>query len=127
MNTGKKAKNRGKKVEKGSGAMRKKVTFFGGRLCKTGGITPTVRASNPFKNIAYLCIIMIKKFNIVASHISYGATQESPSYEMGISKYAQMRKDRMKEQKIEMMSEAYKRAERSEDAMEMLMPIVKRG
>ncbi len=43
------------------------------------------------------------------------------------SKYAQMRKDRMKEQKIEMMSEAYKRAERSEDAMEMLMPIVKRG
>jgi hypothetical protein len=33
----------------------------------------------------------------------------------------------MKEQKIEMMSEAYKRAERSEDAMEMLMPIVKRG
>jgi hypothetical protein len=46
---------------------------------------------------------------------------------MGISKYAQMRKDRMKEQKIEMMSEAYKRAERSEDAMEMLMPIVKRG
>jgi hypothetical protein len=25
------------------------------------------------------------------------------------------------------MSEAYKRAERSEDAMEMLMPIVKRG
>ena len=118
--------------------MRKKVTFSMGRARKSGGITPTMRVSNisctpiistsnPFKNIAYLCPIMIKKFNIVASHISYGATQESPSYEMGISKYAQMRKDRMKEQKIEMMSEAYKRAERSEDAMEMLMPIVKRG
>jgi hypothetical protein len=48
---------------------------------------------------------------------------------MGISKYAQMRKDRMKEQKIEMMSEAYKRAERSEDENEMgiIMPIIKRG
>ena len=113
-----------------------------GRARKSGGITPTLRVSSislyphmfcflPLRvavgNIAYLCPIMIKKFNIVASHISYGATQESPSYEMGISKYAQMRKDRMKEQKIEMMSEAYRRAERSEDAMEMLMPIVKRG
>lgn len=118
--------------------MRKKVTFGGDPVRKSGGITPTVRlsdiyctptisTSNLFKNIAYICSVMIKKFNIVASHISYGATQESPSYEMGISKYAQMRKDRMKEQKIEMMSEAYKRAERSEDAMEMLMPIVKRG
>ena len=107
--------------------MQKKVTFGGDRARKSGGITPTLRVSNPFKNIPYICSVMIKKFNIVASHISYGATQESPSYEMGISKYAQMRKDRMKEQKIEMMSEAYKRAERSEDAMEMLMPIVKRG
>ena len=107
--------------------MRKKVTFGGDPVRKSVGITPTIIISNPFNNIPYLCSIMIKKFNIVASHISYGATQESPSYEMGISKYAQMRKDRMKEQKIEMMSEAYKRAERSEDAMEMLMPIVKRG
>ena len=81
------------------------------------------------ENIPYICSIMIKKFNIVSSHISYGNTQESPSYEMGISKYAQMRKDRMKEQKIEMMSEAYKRAERSEDENEMgiIMPIIKRG
>ena len=71
----------------------------------------------------------MKKFNIVASHVSYGITQESPSYEMGISKYAQMRKDRMKQQKIEMMSEAYKRAERSEMENEMgiIMPIIKRG
>ena len=107
--------------------MRKKVTFGGDPVRKSVGITPTIIISNLFKNIAYICSIMIKKFNIVASHISYGATQESPSYEMGISKYAQMRKDRMKEQKIEMMSEAYRRAERSEDAMEMLMPIVKRG
>jgi hypothetical protein len=127
MNLWKKGKKRGKKGEKGRGAMQKKVTFSMGRARKSGGITPTLRVSNPFKNIAYICSVMIKKFNIVASHISYGATQESPSYEMGISKYAQMRKDRMKEQKIEMMSEAYKRAERSEDAMEMLMPIVKRG
>lgn len=46
--------------------------------------------------------------------------QESPSYEMGISKYAKQRKDRMKEQKIEMMAEAYKRAEKSEDEMEIV-------
>lgn len=71
----------------------------------------------------------MKKFNIIASHVSYGAMQESPSYEMGISKYAQMRKDRMKEQKIEMMSEAYKRAEQSEveNELGMIMPIIKRG
>ena len=109
--------------------MQKISVSVGGRLRKSGGITPTVRVSSPSKNIAYICSIMIKKFNIVSSHISYGNTQESPSYEMGISKYAQMRKDRMKEQKIEMMSEAYKRAERSEDENEMsiIMPIIKRG
>lgn len=120
--------------------MQKISVSVGGRLRKSGGITPTLRLSNnslyphseiiyPSKNIAYICSIMIKKFNIVSSHISYGNTQESPSYEMGISKYAQMRKDRMKEQKIEMMSEAYKRAERSEDENEMsiIMPIIKRG
>ena len=113
--------------------MQKISVSVGGRLRKSGGITPTLRVSNnslyPSKNIAYICSIMIKKFNILSSHISYGNTQESPSYEMGISKYAQMRKDRMKEQKIEMMSEAYKRAERSEDENEMgiIMPIIKRG
>lgn len=109
--------------------MQKISVSVGGRLRKSGGITPTVIVSSPSKNIAYICSIMIKKFNIVSSHISYGNTQESPSYEMGISKYAQMRKDRMKEQKIEMMSEAYKRAERSEDENEMgiIMPIIKRG
>jgi len=53
--------------------------------------------------------------------VSYGAMQESPSYEMGISKYAKQRKDRMKEQKIEMMAEAYKRAEKSEDEMEIVV------
>ncbi len=63
----------------------------------------------------------MEKFKIVASHVSYGAMQESPSYEMGISKYAKQRKDRMKEQKIEMMAEAYKRAEKSEDAMEIVI------
>jgi hypothetical protein len=40
---------------------------------------------------------------------------------MGISKYAKQRKDRMKEQKIEMMAEAYKRAEKSEDEMEIVV------
>jgi hypothetical protein len=67
----------------------------------------------------------MEKFKIVGSHVSYGTMQESPSYEMGISKYAQMRKDRMKEQKIEMMAEAYKRAEKSENENEVeivLMP-----
>ncbi len=63
----------------------------------------------------------MEKFKIVASHVSYGAMQESPSYEMGISKYAKQRKDRMKEQKIEMMAEAYKRAEKSEDEMEIVI------
>jgi hypothetical protein len=63
----------------------------------------------------------MEKFKIVASHVSYGAMQESPSYEMGISKYAKQRKDRMKEQKIEMMAEAYKRAEKSEDEMEIVV------
>ena len=71
---------------------------------------------------------MIKKFNIVSSHISYGNTQESPSYEMGISKYAKMRQDRMREKKIEMMTEAYKRAESSEMENEigMIMPFVRK-
>jgi hypothetical protein len=63
----------------------------------------------------------MEKFKIVASHVSYGAMQESTSYEMGISKYAKQRKDRMKEQKIEMMAEAYKRAEKSEDEMEIVV------
>ncbi len=63
----------------------------------------------------------MEKFKIVASHVSYGTMQESPSYEMGISKYAKQRKDRMKEQKIEMMAEAYKRAEKSEDEMEIVI------
>jgi hypothetical protein len=54
--------------------------------------------------------------------------QESPSYEMGISKYAKMRQDRMKNQKIEMMTEAYKRAEASEMENEigMIMPFVRK-
>jgi len=47
----KKGKNRGKKGEKGRGAMQKKVTFGGDRVRKSGGITPTLRVSNPFKNI----------------------------------------------------------------------------
>jgi hypothetical protein len=67
---------------------------------------------------------MIKKFNIIASHVSSGAMQESPSYEMGISKYAKMRQDRMKNQKIEMMTEAYKKAEENE--IGMIMPFVRK-
>lgn len=71
---------------------------------------------------------MIKKFNIIASHMSDGAMQENPSYEMGITKYARMRQDRIKDQKIAMMTEAYKRAEASEMENEigMIMPFVKR-
>ena len=42
----KKGKNRGKKGEKGRGAMQKKVTFGGDRVRKSGGITPTVRVSS---------------------------------------------------------------------------------
>ena len=46
INLWKKGKNRGKKGEKGRGAMRKKVTFGGDRARKSGGITPTISTSN---------------------------------------------------------------------------------
>lgn len=126
---GQKGKKSGEKKGKGEGGYTKNFGFRGGPATQIGGYNPHSEIIYPSENIAYICSIMIKKFNIVSSHISYGNTQESPSYEMGISKYAQMRKDRMKEQKIEMMSEAYKRAERSEDENEMsiIMPIIKRG
>ena len=78
------------------------------------------------RNIPYLCHIMIKKFNIIASHISSGSMQEAPSYEMGISKYARMRQEMLANKKINMMAEAYRKAEESESEMGMIMPMVKR-
>lgn len=68
---------------------------------------------------------MIKKFDIIASHVSYGAMQDSPSYEMGISKFAKMRQEMKKEKKIEMMADAYRRAESKESEIEIIMPMRK--
>ena len=78
------------------------------------------------KYFDYICHIMIKKFNIIASHISSGSMQEAPSYEMGISKYARMRQEMLANKKINMMAEAYRKAEESEPEMGMIMPMVKR-
>jgi hypothetical protein len=124
----KRAKNGGKKGEKGGGAVRKILTFGTGVAAVLWGITQPLHISHVVISIPYLCIIMIKKFNIIASHMSDGAMQENPSYEMGITKYARMRQDRIKDQKIAMMTEAYKRAEASEMENEigMIMPFVKR-
>lgn len=69
---------------------------------------------------------MIKKFKVIASHMSSGAMQESPSYEMGISKYARMRQDMLQNKKINMMAEAYRKAEDTEPSLGMIMPFVKR-
>ena len=69
---------------------------------------------------------MMKKFNIIASHVSNGSMQEAPSYEMGISKYARMRQEMKQEKKINMMAEAYRKAEESEPSLGMIMPMVKR-
>lgn len=77
-------------------------------------------------NIPYICHIMMKKFNIIASHISNGSMQEAPSYEMGISKYARMRQEMKQEKKINMMAEAYRKAEESEPSLGMIMPMIKR-
>lgn len=78
------------------------------------------------QNLAYICCIMMKKFNIIASHISSGSMQEAPSYEMGISKYARMRQEMLANKKINMMAEAYRKAEESEPSLGMIMPMVKR-
>jgi hypothetical protein len=78
------------------------------------------------KYFDYICHIMIKKFNIIASHISSGSMQEAPSYEMGISKYARMRQEMLANKKINMMADAYRKAEESEPEMGMIMPMVKR-
>jgi hypothetical protein len=78
------------------------------------------------ENIPYLCHIMIKKFNIIASHLSSGSMQEAPSYEMGISKYARMRQEMLANKKINMMADAYRKAEESEPSLGMIMPMVKR-
>ena len=69
---------------------------------------------------------MMKKFNIIASHVSNGSMQEAPSYEMGISKYARMRQEMKQNKKINMMAEAYRKAEESEPIIGMIMPMVKR-
>ena len=78
------------------------------------------------RNIPYICNIMMKKFNIIASHLSSGSMQEAPSYEMGISKYARMRQEMLANKKINMMADAYRKAEESEPSLGMIMPIVKR-
>jgi hypothetical protein len=78
------------------------------------------------ENIPYLCDIMIKKFNIIASHLSSGSMQEAPSYEMGISKYARMRQEMLANKKINMMADAYRKAEESEPSLGMIMPMVKK-
>lgn len=102
------------------------------RLRKSGGITPRLYISDDLNsplavgNIPYICRIMMKKFNIIASHISNGSMQEAPSYEMGISKYARMRQEMKQEKKINMMAEAYRKAEESEPSLGMIMPMVKR-
>lgn len=62
---------------------------------------------------------MIKKFDIIASHVSYGAMQESPSYEMGISKFAKMRQEMKQQKKVDMMAEAYRKAEQPEIVLSM--------
>lgn len=58
----KKAKKTGQKREKGRGAMQKKSVFVGGRLRKSGGITPTVRISS----IPTIRISGVLKFPIFA-------------------------------------------------------------
>ena len=105
-------------------------------MSKKRYITPTVLLSRNLdclystylavRNLAYICRIMMKKFNIIASHISSGSMQEAPSYEMGISKYARMRQEMIANKKINMMAEAYRKAEESEPSLGMIMPMVKR-
>lgn len=68
---------------------------------------------------------MIKKFDIIASHVSYGAMQDSPSYEMGISKFAKMRQEMKQRKKVDMMAEAYRKAEGKENEIEIIMPMRK--
>lgn len=51
--------------------------------------------------------------------------QDSPSYEMGISKFAKMRQEMKREKKIEMMAEAYRKAEGKENEIEIIMPMRK--
>ena len=66
--------------------------------------------------------IMIKKFDIIATHMSEGAMQESPSYEMGVTKYARMRQDMKNEKKINMMAEAFRKGENPG----MIIPLIKK-
>ena len=70
---------------------------------------------------------MIKKFNIIANHLSNGAMQEAAGYEMGITKYARMRQERKTQEKIAIVSAGVRRAEAMEEIdLGTIMPFVKK-
>jgi len=74
----------------------------------------------------YLCCIMYGKENLT---IKGGRLiNEGPETgEMGLTKFARMRKENMQEKKVAMMTEAYRRADAIEKMEEMiLMPIKRR-
>jgi len=113
-------------MRKRAGGTAEKSDFLGGSGTQIGGYNPFTTGISYPKYFDYICDIMIKKFNIIASHLSSGAMQEAPSYEMGISKYARMRQEMLANKKINMMAEAYRKAEESEPEMGMIMPMVKK-
>ena len=114
--------------------MQKKSVFGGDPVRKSGGITPTVIVSgSPNRphislpnTLTIFASIMIKKFDIIATHMSEGAMQESPSYEMGVTKYARMRQDMKNEKKINMMAEAFRKGENPGPSLGMIMPLIKK-